>query len=83
MSQGTAFTLEDIPVSADEKNETASSYPSFDTDFETYLGRSEKSYFQHMLDCYNGNIAKIAEHSKITKKTVYAKMKLYSLKWKE
>ncbi|MBN2144091.1 MAG: sigma-54-dependent Fis family transcriptional regulator [Candidatus Aureabacteria bacterium] len=81
MSPGNIFTLDDIPVPAEQVQ--PSPPKTFDMDYESFMNHSEKSYFEHLLRQYNDNIAKIAGHGKITKKTVYAKMKLHSLKWKE
>ena len=53
----------------------------YNSDFQTFTDQVEKAYFSHLIDQYEGNISKVAEHAKTAKKTVYAKIKKYQLRF--
>jgi two-component system nitrogen regulation response regulator NtrX len=47
---------------------------------ERVLGASEKGYFESLLQCSHGNIAKAARHAGIDRKNFYEKMKQLGIK---
>jgi len=47
---------------------------------ERVLGASEKGYFESLLQCSHGNIAKAARHARIDRKNFYEKMKQLGIK---
>ena len=52
----------------------------FENDFQSFLNESENAYFSYLMERYRGDVQKMSDHAQTAKKTIYAKIKRYSLK---
>ncbi len=81
LSEGEKITPGDLQILVDSSNHVRQNQESFnDSSLEEAVEYAEKNYIEHMLSQYSGNISKLADILKISRASLYRKMKKYNIK---
>ena len=81
-SQEGKLRLDYFPIVLESQEKPRTSERNYGLDYEQFIDECEKDYFSHLFLQYGNDINQIAEHARTAKKTIYAKIKKFSLKSK-